>query len=129
MIIISKTDKVPYSRRFTWEALARYVASSSVGDESIQQHHWKSQNYQCGVCTVDYDIVTHLEEAERETRWILRDKKLSNLTHLGHQYTHQEHITQIPDDKKSATGSRSNTYDHTSQSIRSYFSMIAQTPH
>ena len=76
-LIPLKTGKVPYSRRFTWEALVKYIASSPIGDESVQDHHWKLQSYHCGLCSVDYDIITHLEHAESETKWIL---ELLNLT-------------------------------------------------
>ena len=66
-----ENGQVPYSRRFTWEALTKFVASSPVGDETPQQHHWKLQSYQCGLCTVDYNIVTQLDHATAETNFIL----------------------------------------------------------
>ena len=42
-----------------------------------------------------------MEDAEKETRWILREKKLSQLTHFGHQYTHQGNIAQLPSEQES----------------------------
>ena len=35
-----ENGQIPYSRRFTWEALTKFIASSPVGDEKPQQHHW-----------------------------------------------------------------------------------------
>ena len=69
--------KVPFSRRFTWEALVKYIASSPVGDMIQQEHHWRLQSYHCGLCTVDYDIITQLDHAATETKRIL---ELLNLT-------------------------------------------------
>ena len=51
--------------------MTRYIANSNVGDEFMQNSHWKPQYYQCGICTIDYDIITQLEHVEKETRWIL----------------------------------------------------------
>ena len=64
-------NQVPFSRRFTWEALVKYIASSPVGDMTLQEHHWRLQSYQCGLCTVDYNIITQLDHATTETKWIL----------------------------------------------------------
>ena len=63
--------KIPFDRRFTWEAMTKFIAHSAVGDESKHNPHWKTQYYQCGICTIDYDFITRLENAEEETRWIL----------------------------------------------------------
>ena len=41
-----ENGQVPYSRRFTWKALTKCVASSPVGDETPQQHHWQGSTYQ-----------------------------------------------------------------------------------
>ena len=68
---------MPYTRRFTWEALIKYIVSSPIGDESGQDHHWRLQSYQCGLCTVDYNIITHLEHASSETTWILEHLNLT----------------------------------------------------
>ena len=75
--ILRKTNEVPYSRRFSWGALTKYIATSPVGVDSVQDHHWKLQFNQCGLCSVDYSLITHLEHAASETRWIL---ELLNLT-------------------------------------------------
>ena len=78
-----ENDKVPFSRRFTWEALAKFVASSPVG--SRQQHHWRLQSYQCGLCTVDYNLITQLDHAATETKWILEYLNLTgkNISDVG----------------------------------------------
>ena len=75
-------DQVPFSRRFTWEALAKFVASSPVGDITKQQHHWRLQSYQCGLCTVDYNIITQLDHAATETKWILEYLNLTGKRHF-----------------------------------------------
>ena len=51
--------------------MTKFIAHSAVGDESKHNPHWKTQYYQCGICTIDYDFITRLENAEEETRWIL----------------------------------------------------------
>ena len=73
--ISSKTGPVPYTRRFTWEAMTSYIADSTVGDELNQEHHWRTQFYHCGICSVDYNLITQLEHAKEETNWILEIKK------------------------------------------------------
>ena len=70
-----KTGPVPYTRRFTWEAMTSYIAQSTVGDELNQEHHWRTQFYHCGICSVDYNLITQLEHAKKETNWILEMKK------------------------------------------------------
>ena len=82
--ILRKTGDVPFSRRFTWAALTHYIASSPVGDDSddLQDHHWKLQFNQCGLCTVDYNVITHLEHAASETRWILEHLNLTGFNLL-----------------------------------------------
>ena len=70
-----KTGPVPYTRRFTWEAMTSYIAQSTVGDELNQEHHWRTQFYHCGICSVDYNLITQLEHAKEETNWILEMKK------------------------------------------------------
>ena len=84
-----EVDQVPFSRRFTWEALTNFVASSPVGDVTLQQHHWRLQSYQCGLCTVDYNIITQLDHASTETKWILEYLNLTgeiNTTYLKKHY-------------------------------------------
>ena len=51
--------------------MTKYIANSTVGDESKHNHHWYTQYHQCGICTIDYDIITQLEHAKEETHWIL----------------------------------------------------------
>jgi len=51
--------------------MTKFIAHSAVGDESKHNSHWKTQYYQCGICTIDYDFITQLEHAKEETRWIL----------------------------------------------------------
>ena len=70
-----KTGPVPYTRRFTWEAMTSYIAQSTVGDELNQEHHWRTQFYHCGICSVDYNLITQLEHAKEETNRILEMKK------------------------------------------------------
>ena len=91
-----ENDKVPYSRRFTWEALAKYVASSPVG--SRQQHHWRLQSYQCGLCTVDYNLITQLDHAATETKWILEYLNLTGkqVTNIRHQHRCSQTILILP---------------------------------
>ena len=85
-LILRKTGDVPFSRRFTWDALTNYIASSPVGDDSddLQDHHWKLQFNQCGLCTVDYNLITHLEHAASETRWILEHLNLTGCIKYFH---------------------------------------------
>ena len=70
-----ETGPVPYTRRFTWEAMTSYIAQSTVGDELNQEHHWRTQFYHCGICSVDYNLITQLEHAKEETNRILEMKK------------------------------------------------------
>ena len=39
--------------------------------------HWQTQFYECGMCVLNYTIITHLEEAEEETKWILSNLNLT----------------------------------------------------
>jgi len=84
-----ETSKVPFERRFTWEAMTQYIAQSAVGDESKHNAHWRTQYNQCGICSIDYDIITQIEHSEKETRSILKFFNLTDITHFGHRYTHQ----------------------------------------
>ena len=109
-----ETGPVPYTRRFTWEAMTSYIAQSTVGDELNQEHHWRTQFYHCGICSVDYNLITQLEHAKEETNRILEMKKWKGtvlncsvilnlkiiqanvfkpkkgITHFGRQYTHAQ---------------------------------------
>ena len=52
---------VPFTRRFSWPALASMVAESPVGEENwIHDHHWKSTYHHCGLCNLGFDFVFHL---------------------------------------------------------------------
>ena len=50
---------------------------SPVAAESRQDPHWQTQFFVCGMCVLNYTIITHLEEAEKETKWILDSLNLS----------------------------------------------------
>ena len=58
-------------------SLAQSIAASPVAAESKQDPHWQTQFFVCGMCVLNYTIITHLEEAEKETKWILDSLNLS----------------------------------------------------
>ena len=52
---------------------------------SLQHNaHWRTQYYQCGICSIDYDFITQIEHSEKETRSIL---EFLNLTGKASQRT------------------------------------------
>lgn len=59
------------------KTLIKSIATSPADAESRQDPHWQTQFFVCGMCVLNYTIITHLEEAEKETKWILDNLNLS----------------------------------------------------
>ena len=57
--------------------LDKSIAASPVGVEWRKNPHWQTQFYQCGMCIVNYTLITHLEKSEEETKWILDSLNLT----------------------------------------------------
>ena len=49
--------------------------------------HWKTQYHQCRICHFNYDYITHLEQSENESKYIFRQLKIQNKTHIPERYS------------------------------------------
>ena len=49
--------------------------------------HWKTQYHQCRICHFNYDYITHLEQSEPESKYIFRQLKIQNKTHIPERYS------------------------------------------
>ena len=49
--------------------------------------HWKTQYHQCRICHFDYDYITHLENNEQESTFILRQLNIDTKTHIPGKYS------------------------------------------
>ena len=49
--------------------------------------HWSAQYHQCRLCHFDYQYITHLEQSETESEYILRKLQVNDKTYIPGRYS------------------------------------------
>ena len=82
-----------YDRRIPWSLMAKYISETDPAyDAYIQEHHVRTIDFHCEPCTLKYEIITMLENAEKERKYISKKLKINEITHFGKAYSKRKKI-------------------------------------
>nr|AAT47832.1 N-acetylgalactosamine 4-O-sulfotransferase-like protein [Oikopleura dioica] len=70
---------------YSFEAFVEYIASNP-GD-SKKNGHWGTLFRQCSACSLNFSLITHLENSKKEIPFLLEKINLKNEINVGGQYT------------------------------------------
>ena len=86
-----KEENKSYDRRVSWSLLAKYISQTDpVFDGHIQEHHVRTIYFHCEPCALKYEMITSLENAEKETKYISKKLKINEITHFGESYSKRQ---------------------------------------
>ncbi|CAG5091508.1 Oidioi.mRNA.OKI2018_I69.PAR.g13084.t1.cds [Oikopleura dioica] len=84
---ISKFEEINYENEnvFSFRAFLEYIVD--VAEISKFDYHWKTMDFECSPCFVDYTIVTKQETSSTDAEFVTECAQLKGLTHLPGQYS------------------------------------------
>lgn len=68
----------------SFNAFASFVAANEM--EILHNWHWVSQYWHCSPCLLKYNYITHLDNNNNETKYLLDLFGVGNLTYVPGQY-------------------------------------------
>ncbi|CAG5090865.1 Oidioi.mRNA.OKI2018_I69.PAR.g12741.t1.cds [Oikopleura dioica] len=84
---ISKFEEINYENEnvFSFRAFLEYIVA--VAEINQFDYHWKTMDFECSPCFVDYTIVTKQETSATDAKFVTERAHLQGLTHLPGQYS------------------------------------------
>jgi len=70
---------------FSFRAFLEYIVN--VAEINSFDYHWKTMDFECSPCFVDYTIVTKQETSATDAKFVTERAHLQGLTHLPGQYS------------------------------------------